>query len=185
MADLCVARMKDAQKPMPPSGALAAAQIAILEGWIAGGMPKGTCGTVSATSGASVCTSNTQWTRGNHESPSMHPGVACIACHSSGEGPRFAIAGTVYPTAHEPDDCNGVSGGIAVVITDANGTSHSLSVNGAGNFYSSTRIPTPYTASVTANGKTRTMTASQTNGDCNSCHTEHGAQSAPGRIMAP
>jgi hypothetical protein len=29
------------------------------------------------------------------------------------------------------------------------------------------------------------MAAAQTVGDCNSCHTENGAQGAPGRIYLP
>lgn len=29
------------------------------------------------------------------------------------------------------------------------------------------------------------MITAQTNGDCNSCHTESGTLAAPGRIMAP
>jgi hypothetical protein len=34
-------------------------------------------------------------------------------------------------------------------------------------------------------GKTRAMVAPQTNGDCNSCHTENGANKAPGRVLLP
>jgi hypothetical protein len=34
-------------------------------------------------------------------------------------------------------------------------------------------------------GRERIMSAGQTNGDCNSCHTQNGAMSAPGRIMLP
>jgi hypothetical protein len=35
------------------------------------------------------------------------------------------------------------------------------------------------------NGKERAMVAAQTDGDCNKCHSEHGASLAPGRIMLP
>lgn len=94
--------------------------------------------------------------------------------------------GVVAP--HTPDDCWGASGGaIDVVITDASGGVHTPAVNTAGNFTLQVRggIPTPYTAKVVANGKTRAMSTPQTNGDCNECHTQTGAQSAPGRIMAP
>jgi hypothetical protein len=181
--------MKDTAKPMPPSGALAADRIAVLESWISAGMPKGTCA-VAVASTETVCTSNTQWTRGNHDSPNMRPGGTCISCHNQGEGPSFDVAGTVYATLHEPNDCNGGvsgSGPITVEITDANGKTYSLAVNAVGNFSMSSRtgLATPYTAKVTANGKTRAMNAAQTDGDCNGCHTERGTQSAPGRIMAP
>ena len=119
----------------------------------------------------------------------MHPGDACISCHTQNNGPSFTIAGTVFPTAHELDDCNGSNGttdGLQVVITDATGKVVTVAVNSVGNFHSSSTIATPFTATVKAsNGKTRAMTTPQTSGDCNSCHTEQGANGAPGRIMAP
>lgn len=121
----------------------------------------------------------------------MHPGVACIDCHTSSnnrEAPSFTIAGTVYPTAHEPADCNGLDGttdGVQVVITDAKGKKLTLDVNDVGNFSSVATLTMPYTAKVVSGSKERVMSASQTTGDCNSCHTESGASGAPGRIMAP
>lgn len=189
-ADDAVARMKDAARPMPPTGLLGADRVAILEQWIAAGMPNGSCdaGGGSPVSSPTVCTSNRRWTRGDHGSSSMHPGVACIDCHRStdeDDAPLYRIAGTVYPTAHEPDDCYGATGSITVEITDANGKAYSLPVNGAGNFFSTARIATPYTAKVVSGGRTRAMVAPQTNGDCNVCHTEQGAEKAPGRIMTP
>ena len=54
-----------------------------------------------------------------------------------------------------------------------------------GNFSTRTRIVPPYKAQVTDGVKTRAMAGSVTGGDCNSCHTETGANGAPGRIMAP
>jgi hypothetical protein len=139
-----------------------------------------------------VCTSNQHWTLGDTASDQMHPGVACDTCHKIGGSATkfpFDVAGTVYPTAHEPDDCDGVTGA-QVVITDANGTDHTLAVNAAGNFYNLDyvligAIPMPYTAKVVANGKVRPMISSQSNGDCNSCHSVQGTQLAPGRIMMP
>jgi mono/diheme cytochrome c family protein len=112
----------------------------------------------------------------------MRPGEACVGCHSN-----FTIAGTVYPTGHEPNDCNGVgtSAGASVIITPASGSALTLAVNSVGNFYSTTRITTPYTAKVQTSKGTRAMAASQTNGNCNSCHTQNGASSAPGRIVVP
>jgi hypothetical protein len=136
---------------------------------------------------APKCTSNRTWTNGNRGSGSMHPGVACIACHSTNaRAPQFTIAGTVYPSGHEPPDCNGAAGaGVVVVVTDKNGAVQNLTPNGVGNFYSRTAVAMPYTAKVTFQGKERAMKASQSNGDCNSCHTETGANGAPGRITLP
>jgi len=138
--------------------------------------------------GPSVCTSKTMWTGGNNGSASMNPGKACIACHRMGEGPTFAVAGTLYPTAHEPDLCNGSNGsttGARIVITDKNGKALTLTPNAVGNFSYQGSLATPFTASVTYMGRERRMVTPQTNGDCNSCHTTSGAMSAPGRILLP
>lgn len=185
-----IVRMKDAQKPMPPSGALPAAQVAVLEQWVASGLPKGTCGGTSASFDTpSTCSSNQTWSGGGEEGGglTMAPGQACISCHSRGDGPRYNFAGTVYPTAHEPDNCLGVSGSssVQVVITGADGATLTLPVNRAGNFAIRSRVATPYTAKVVSNGKERQMATPQTNGDCNSCHTETGSNNAPGRVMTP
>jgi hypothetical protein len=137
-----------------------------------------------------VCTSGVNYTTGNNAS--MAPGLGCRTCHVIGgaaSGKTMDIAGTVYPTAHEPDNCNGI-GGATVIITDANGAEHQLSVNSVGNFYNMdlfgiAAIPKPYNARVVNGGKTRSMIAAETDGNCNSCHTEQGANGAPGRIVAP
>ncbi len=141
----------------------------------------------------STCTSGTTWTLGSTKSANMEPGHACRTCHvllGQASSKDFDISGTVYPTAHEPDDCNGVPGNMTVVITDANKTDHVLQVNSVGNFYNDDafgllKIPVPYTAKVVSGNNVRAMISSQTNGDCNSCHTEQGTNNAPGRIMAP
>ncbi len=135
-----------------------------------------------------TCTSGATWTGGDRGSSRMHPGVACIDCHDQNGGPSLTVAGTVFPTAHEPDDCNGANGttlGLTVVITDKNGQTYKLPVNSAGNFYSVANIATPYAAKVVQGTKERAMVQHQTSGDCNSCHTVAGANGAPGRIMAP
>jgi hypothetical protein len=139
-----------------------------------------------------VCTSGMMWTGGNSGSADMHPGGACDTCHKLGgsaSGYEFDIAGTVYPTAHEPDDCNGVAGA-TIVITDAKGAAHTITVNSAGNFYHFDylgvgAIATPYTAKVVMGTAERPMLTPQTSGDCNSCHTESGTLNAPGRVMTP
>lgn len=191
-AQMSLTRMKDTKNPMPPDGA-PAEDLAILEQWIADGMPKGTetCDATPAPSiyaTPSVCSSDEQWTRGDRGSKSMRPGGACNECHDrEREGPSYYAAGTVYKTAHEPDDCNGINAaGTTVVITDAAGKTHTATVNSAGNFYfQRDEIAMPYKAKVVSGGKTRSMSAAQKDGDCNKCHTENGTESAPGRVMAP
>ena len=208
-AQLAILRMQSTAMPMPPTPLTRAtsAEIATLQQWVAAGSPRATCagGTdggapidagpiVDPFAAAPVCTSNHTWTSGNHGSSSMNPGLACVSCHSSrGEGPRFALAGTLYPTAHEPDLCDGVNGGAVgaqVVIVDANGQSITMTPNSAGNFSWEGNLATPYQAKVIYMGRERAMIESQTSGDCNNCHTQQGAMptgttKAPGRILLP
>jgi len=199
-AELAVTRMQSTQSPMPPAGSTpaTAAEIAAMQAWIAAGYPMGSCGG-GGTGGAGgsapdpttpTCTSNRTWTGGTDGSKDMQPGVACIACHtkSGGEAPTFAIAGTVYPTVHEPDLCYGASGstGIHVVITGADGAVITLTPSASGNFSYQGALAKPYTAKVTdMNGGERVMGVAQTIGDCNGCHTEAGVSEAPGRIDVP
>jgi hypothetical protein len=119
--------------------------------------------------------------------PMMNPGRACIDCHSQDEGPHLTIAGTIYPTAHEPDLCYGADGanGAEVVITGADGRVITLIPNGTGNFSYAGAVAFPFHAKVVYMGRERVMAAAQTSGDCNICHTQAGAMSAPGRILLP
>ena len=138
-------------------------------------------------SAAPTCTSGVTWTRANHGSSEMNPGRTCIACHTTEHGPALTIAGTVYPTAHEPDLCDGVDGsdGVMITIVDADGQTLTLSPNAAGNFRSESRITAPYQAAIHYQGRDRSMGVMQTSGDCNGCHTQAGANGAPGRILLP
>jgi hypothetical protein len=148
-----------------------------------------------AFAGQSVCAGAVVGWGGDDGSPAMTPGRACIACHSRGEGPRFSIAGTVFPTGHVPDDCRPSSADSAqlsqaqVVITDASSQVFTLSVNGVGNFmhsaHASPPVVFPITAKVVYMGKERPMVTPQSTGDCNGCHTDPGATGAPGRIALP
>lgn len=129
------------------------------------------------------------------ESPLMMPGHACNACHSDfnaamGEAaPIFRLAGTIYATGHEPDDCVGVGkNGAQVWMKDATGFIVSAKVNASGNFELEARLPVfvpPYTAKVVFQGREREMLTPQTSGDCNACHTQEGTTGAPGRIVLP
>jgi hypothetical protein len=200
VAQVALARMQSKTMPMPPAPLppATAAQIAAFQAWVSAGTPASTCagdggapanggGIVDPYATPVVCTSNTMWTGGTKGSDSMEPGQACIACHSKGDGPKFDLGGTVFPTAHEPDDCNG--GSVAslskVVITGADRNTVTLTPNAAGNFSYSGALAKPFTAKVTYMGRVRAMIAAQTSGDCNSCHTEQGVMMAPGRIMLP
>lgn len=211
-AVLALSRVQSTTAPMPPAPAtpVSASEIAALQSFISQGYPKASCPTGTggaggagtggtsaggASAGASsdplnatpICTSMTTWNNGNRGSASMNPGLACISCHQSGEGPSFNIAGTVYPTGHEPDRCNSAVGtaGAQIVITGADGKVVTLTPNGVGNFYSSSAIKTPYQAKVTYQGRERQMATPQSTGDCNSCHTQNGSMMAPGRITVP
>lgn len=202
MAQLSLERMKSTTSPMPPKPAEAPAadEIATFETWVAAGSPKGAACTDAPPDGGapkpdggdggstvSKCTSGKTWAGGNNGSPLMHPGTACNACHQQQGGPNLRIAGTVYPTLHEPNDCNGKGPppALTVVITDKNGRVTRIPVNEVGNFSTRGRVTPPYKAAVTDGTKTRAMTGSVTAGDCNSCHTDPGANGAPGRVMAP
>lgn len=205
-AAMMLTRIQSTTAPMPPAGGTlaTAAEISALRDWIAASYPGVPCaagsdGGITGAGGSgvvpplpdpfgvgSICTSKTLWTRG--ENAAMNPGMACVNCHrSSGEAPIFAIAGTLYATGHEPDNCNGSNGtsGARVVITGADGTVLTLTPNAAGNFSSQAAVRMPYHAKVTFMGRERLMISTQTNGDCNACHTQTGASLAPGRIVLP
>jgi len=194
-----VARMADTASPMPPSPnpPVSATAQSAFAAWVSAGMPAGSCSTPADAgtvipdpvfTAAPTCTSGVYWTRGDEGSSQMHPGVACVSCHARTGGPPFPVGGTVYPTGHEYDDCDGTSAAGAVVqVTDSQGTSQSFTVNSAGNFSggSSTWPVFPITAKVTFQGRTRSMSTAVPSGDCNSCHTQAGANNAPGRIALP
>jgi hypothetical protein len=192
----CVQRMASTTSPMPPLPAAPVdpAKQTAFAAWVSSGMPAGSCGADAGTpdpvfSGAPTCTSGAYWTVADGTSPTMRPGEACIACHSQGEGPAFAIAGTAYPTGHEYDDCDGRAAQAAIVtVTDRTHVSRSFTVNSAGNFYgaASGGWPVfPITAKISLGGKTRAMSGAVSTGDCNTCHTLSGASGAPGRIALP
>lgn len=184
-------RMPPAPMPLPPAD-----EVNAFSTWVQAGAAVASCSDVLPPPPPDpydtpvTCTSATHWTGGNRESPDMNPGQACIACHTAEEeGPDLVVAGTLYPTAHEPDDCNGVpaSSGAIVVITDAAGRVFELELESSGNFMleDPDAFTMPYSAKVVSGDQERVMVAKQESGDCNECHTESGARSAPGRIMLP
>lgn len=204
-AVLAVERMSSPYQPMPPGGGATAADIAAFQAWIDAGLPMGTCGQVDPGPVDTTFQGEPGCASGSYFQPpsdiedaedAMYPGRACIKCHTAEDGPRFEIAGTVFDTGKVLDNCLPPAGvdmdSAKVIITDANGVEHVLSVNDNGNFHSEewdddepALIPLPYKARVVHQGKERHMSSAQTNGDCNSCHTETGTMSAPGRIALP
>ncbi len=197
VAQAALARIKSATSPMPPlpAAAATASEIATLEKWVTSGSPKGAVCTPSVPDANPdvgggfntplVCTSGATWPGGNQGSPRMRPGGACITCHSMQGGPGFAVAGTVYPTAHEPNDCNGVNGAVTVEVTDAKGVVTSIAVNDVGNFRLLDAVAAPFHVKVKRGTKERAMAGALTAGDCNTCHTQAGMNGAPGRVVAP
>lgn len=123
VAEMSVVRMHDATASMPPGGQLSVGAIAPFEAWVADGMPRGDCATGGETV---VCSSGETWIWDDeppdeNRRPEMNPGMACNSCHmAENEGPNFGVAGTVYPTFHEPDICFGAEE-VTVEVTDAVG----------------------------------------------------------------
>lgn len=193
VAELSLDTMRGIGSPMPPSGLLSNAAIAPFAAWLTQGMPAGDCNGGEPPPAAPVCSTDTYWTDGDKGSAQMYPGRACNACHvAKSKGPVYLVAGTVYPTAHEPDDCYGTLTdllGASVEITDANGSVQSLAIKTAGSFSKKGELGSivfPITARVVAGGKSLEMQApiDEAGGDCNVCHTSTGA-GAPGRIVLP
>lgn len=188
VAQRVVARLTDTQTPMPPAGGMAQTDIDTIQAWIAANYPSGPGGCDNADPFAvdPTCTKGTTWKLGNIGSSEMNPGKACIDCHDKMNGPFLSIGGTLYPTGHEPDLCNGGVSGALVVITDAHGKTYNIAPRTtSGNFYSTAQIAMPFTAKVTYQGRTRSMNTPQMSGDCNTCHTQDGLNGAPGRILLP
>lgn len=168
-------------------------------GTAVGGADAGFGGAMGGDSGANgadafavpaTCTSGQTWPGGNHGSKLMNPGLGCIACHSkNSDAPALTLAGTIYPTAHEPNLCDGASSAIyadaTIVVTGADQNTITLTPNTAGNFLYQGTLALPFRIKLTYAGRERMMGVAQTSGDCNSCHTQDGANGAPGRILLP
>jgi hypothetical protein len=144
--------------------------------------------------GGPLCVSGTYWTRGDTGDNFMHPGRACISCHSGRHrGPALSVAGTLYSAYHEENECNGNGGGEALAqrtyiqITDASGVPFVIFPNRVGNFFTTHtfRFPLRDARVVGPSGRELVMSFPPPTGDCNSCHTREGADGAPGRLVAP
>ncbi len=204
-AEQSVVRLHTASNPMPPVTAPQAtpAEVAAFDGWVANGTQAGSCDPADAGPAPLTCASGQTWGLGTLGSESMEPGLACIACHNGqnfiGQNPygvseperSYSFMGTAFSAVHDKNLC--VSPPPAqgkIEILDRNGVV-ALTINVTdpyGNFFSTSltnSVALPYTARISANGRSFTMTTAQTLGDCNQCHTEQGLQGAPGRIYWP
>lgn len=197
VVDLVLANLESREMPPPPLPAATADEVAALRAWIAAGTPEATCTSNLPDAGADAgpspydtpvrCSSGKYWEEDDGTGDKMRPGRACISCHlMEAAAPDWTIAGTVYPSAHEPDHCHGADDSdIEVVITGADGRELRLEVNSVGNFHTQERVAFPIRAKIVMDGRERHMGPAQSTGDCNSCHTQQGANGAPGRIMQP
>lgn len=198
VAQRAVTRMRDTADPMPPLGhpRPSTAQIDAFAAWVTAGMPMGTCEGAVVDPVGPTCTRSAQGMKfpvTGDEGPDMNPGLACRACHIAEEEEEHArfFMGTVFPTLHEQDRCySNVPAGTVVEILDETGTVRvTMMVRARGNFMSPSTaqgFPGKFTARVRApSGAMIEMKTPQESGDCNSCHTEQGANGAPGRILLP
>jgi hypothetical protein len=216
VADVALTRIQAQTRPMPPSPnpRVPADGVAVLSNWIAAGYPKGSCGSVDASveGGGNpyntpvVCTSMKMFTGDEHTYPKgiareqMFPGIACLTCHAVGmlkaDAPALAFGGSAYPSAHEPDNCNGtaVPMGAVVQVVDAKGKMFETAIDPVGNFSMRVNAATPITfpidVKIVAGTTERIMGEKAPNGDCNGCHTVNGTSvdggnKPPGRIMLP
>lgn len=170
---------------MPPGTPLDSGTVDAIAAWIDAGATQ-ECGGGTDTGSFSCDDRNESCgppgTCGADESSAMLPGSDCLACHyvgHSGEGPDFTAAGTAFA------DLGGSAplAGAKVHITDDNGQELTLTTNAVGNFYTSTALAMPFTASIEVGGTTLEMVSSPTTGACNSCHACDGA--AGGKLHGP
>ena len=149
--------------------------------------PSGYTATVPAGASADACSTAQWWNVGDRESETMHPGNNCIECHAQEHGPDLVVAGTVMGRFHDEDDCRGIPGVSVDIIASDGSVAGTLTTNAAGNFLAQGDLSgiAPYTVRLTFEGRTREMTTPQTSGNCMECHTQTGANGAPGRILLP
>jgi hypothetical protein len=199
-AERSAIRMADTVSPMPPAPAapVTAAELAAFEAWISDGTPVGSCTPTTDPFAVTQCTSDAYW-HGDEGSPQMYPGRDCISCHTrerahgEEEAPDLLVAGTIYPTGHEPDDCKStaLSPDLRVLVRSmATDDELSLTPGGSGNFQlhrsaAPAGFAAPFTVKLVDGDVERVMSTAAPNGSCNGCHTQSGTMAAPGRVVAP
>jgi hypothetical protein len=151
------------------------------------GVPTTDGGNAPGSDGGGSCAVGSVGLLGLIPGATMSPGTACVSCHASTGARKLNVGGTVFTRMNEADQCIGLANGVQIVLTDATGTDHVLQTNATGNFYDTGAFgfAAPYTAKVVTAAGSVAMISSQTNVDCNSCHSAAGAQGAAGRIVGP
>ena len=181
---------------MPPSGARPSArEIDAFESWMDAGYPQtGTCtdfdaGVVDAGAMTTCASGNFYNMAAELPGELMNPGLSCPTCHIAGANfyVAFAYAGTVMPGLHEADRCKSPApdGGLVEILEMDGGAGLSFSPKSSGNFKRLDAGPSPFIARITLNGISKSSASTHTSGDCNTCHTEQGANGASGRLTWP
>ena len=108
--------------------------------------------------------------------PMHRPGQHCTTCHG-GKGPgdpQWSVAGTVYDTLGKPDPAVGA----IVTVTDAKGSTRTLTANQVGNFYVSIDDWAPifplHIAVAYQDVNKSMVTSIGRDGGCGSCHRGGG-----------
>jgi hypothetical protein len=171
-AELSIARMQSTTAPMPPAALMTpatAAEITVLQNWVAAGFPSGTqCAGDAGPSGVAtnVFAGATAFALGTEVNGHHNPGQNCLSHHHNGE---FSIAGTVF-------DANGNGlAGAEVRVVDSKGVTNIMYSGSNGNFF--TKGGTTLTVGAHAgarNAGATTLMISAASGACNSCHTTGG-----------
>jgi hypothetical protein len=123
---------------------------------------------------------------GVRKGPLHRPGQPCVLCHdgTTGDPPRFTVAGTVYVDANGLTPANGAT----VALTGADGVEYSAPTNAAGNFYvvPSQFVPAyPMKVLVTySNSQAPMYSYVGRDGSCSDCHTDPTTPASAGHIYA-
>ncbi len=167
-----------------------ARQIDAFEQWINAGYPHtGACTDFDA--GAPTTCASSAFYDMSSELPGelMNPGLSCPTCHIGGLNfyIAFSYAGTVMAGPHEKDRCKSLppDGGRVEILEADGGAGFVFRPNASGNFKTLDAGPSPFIARISVGGRSRNSQATHTSGDCNTCHTEQGANGAPGRLTWP
>ena len=118
------------------------------------------------------------------EGPWMDPGSNCMVCHAekrSASDRAWSVAGTTQNLSLGAGPAPELAGA-TISFTDASGKTHSMTSNGAGNFYTAESVTFPLSdISITRDGQPpRIMPIKAKSGACNECHTD-----GSGGIAAP
>ena len=194
VGERAVERMNMASSPMPPKSEppAPAEHLTVMEQWVAAGMPAGTCGAIPPKPAETTCTSGELWDEKATPTAAMNPGQPCRACHKTKAAAfNYFFMGTVFPTFHEEDLCISpptLGGKIGDPRRGRQRDDDPDAERIRQLHVERRRGRGPASLQGTPGREwadTGTMTKAQTDGDCNKCHTEQGAEDAPGRLTWP